>query len=313
MLRRALLFAIGLVLLDRAVGAASTPCSAPPAPARVPAGSRRPRPRRRPAPRLRQLPRPQHFDPARIDAAYGLPGYDAGANGQGLPYARAVQSLVLARRAPDAPPQCQLLHLDVVDLVDPKLERVAVLLPYTPHAPVVSALVRRADPWARVKALSSMWRYNGVALSVFWNLGRHPPPGDTGFTPNDHRRQGMADDRETSGDLTAPPDAPDPEAVALLRDFVADARAHHVDVAWVTSPMDRGAPLDADPLRRWARDTYVALAAELGVPYLSLDESAVPAFQRADLFVDSAHLGSQGAALLSDLTAKRLRGCGALR
>jgi hypothetical protein len=251
----------------------------------------------------------QHFDPAvLVGAAPGPTGYNAAANGQGVPYARAVQALIAAHRTADRP-QCQVLHLDVVDLVEPRLDRVAVLLPLARRTPVILDLVARSDPWARVKALSSAWRFNSVALSVLRNQGTAPPEGYLGFDAKTARRRGMIDDRELVGTVTAAPDAPSPVAVALLRDFVATARAGGDDVVWVTSPMSRAVRFSDDPLRVWARDQLRDLSRDLGVTYLSFDEDAVGAFARADLFVDAAHLNAEGAELLSRLLAGRLRSC----
>lgn len=237
----------------------------------------------------------QHVDPAVIRAVTGRSGYNAAANGQGLPYAVALQALLAARGARIG---CWVLHVDVVDLTEPKIDRVAVLMPFAREAPAILALAGRVDRWARVKAWSSMWRYNGVALGVVRNLFVAPPgPDDLGFTPRTARRAGFADDREFLGRTGPGADfAVDPVASELLDRFVAGAGGR---VLLVTSPLDRPEASELDPTRSQTRAWLEAYAQRSRVTYRSYDEANHPEFRDPALFVDGAHLGPEGARRLS--------------
>ena len=248
----------------------------------------------------------QHIDPDVLASITGLEAYNAGANGQGLPYARGVQALALHRGAKN---RCHVLHLDVVDVVNPQLVRANVLAPFVGTVPAIDELLFLNDPWARLKSWSSLWRYNSVALSILRNQRGRPRKGYRGFDSMKKRRRGFADNREFIGKK----DAEAPTEIAarsrqLLSDFVEAARAHGTQVVWITSPMNPGGPTRGtlSPTRTAARNLLTAYAAELGVPYVSYDEQRLPQFRDSDLFVDNAHLQAEGARRLSEIVARDL-------
>lgn len=244
----------------------------------------------------------QHVDPAVIHAVTGRSGYNAAANGQGVPYAVALQALLRARGAQVG---CWVLHVDVVDLTEPKVDRVAVLMPFAREAPAILELAASVDRWAPVKAWSSMWRYNGVALAVLRNLfAARPAPEDVGFVPRAERRAGFADDREFLG--RAAPGAAfrvSPAIEGMLDTFVDGAGGR---VLLVTSPLDPPDPAPIDAARQAARSWLEAYARRAHVTYRSYDESSHPEFREPALFVDGAHLGPEGARRLSAEIARDL-------
>ena len=259
----------------------------------------------------------QHFDPAVLREATGWTGYNAAANGQGVPYAVGIQALLEARGAKN---KCHVLHVDIVDLISPKVSRTSLLLPFSREVPAILDLQESVDRWAWLKAWSWMWRYNSVAVSVLRNqITREVATNDDGFEPRTAIQAGFADPREFLG-------PPDPDAKLHLDDriepfldqFVARARRMGAGVMLVTSPLNRpGALVDgrlADPVRVQARDWLGAWAQKHGVSYVSYDEEREPELRDPALFVDQAHMKADGAAILSARLAEDLpAACGSSR
>lgn len=244
----------------------------------------------------------QHFDPAVIRERTSWTAYNAAANGQGLPYAVGIQALLDARGGHN---RCHVLHVDIVDLIGPKVSRTSLLLPFSREVPEILALQESVDRWADLKSWSWLWRYNSVALSVLRNqFAREVVSTGDGFEPRTSIQAGFADPREFLG----PPAADgklelDPRTEPFLDQFVARSHAMGAGVVLVTSPLNRpGALVDGvlvDPVRLEARAWLEAWAARNGVTYRSYDEERVPELRDPELFVDPAHMKASGAALIS--------------
>lgn len=309
-LARALVFVIGLVVLDRALGAGLDGLFARTRTGELSGavnaildrkdvdvllfGSSRAR---------------QHFDPAVIRDQASLSAYNAAANGQGLPYAVGLQALLAARGGHN---RCQILHVDVVDLTKPKVARAAFLLPFSREVPTILEIQESVDRWAWLKSWSQLWRFNSIWLSVLRNqFSREVVSTDDGFEPRTAIEAGFADPREFLGAPAADGKLElDPRSEPLLDAFVARSREMGAGVVLVTSPLSRpGAVVDGalvDPVRIQARAWLEAYAKRAGVTYLSYDEERYPAFQDPELFVDQAHMKATGAALLSAQLASDL-------
>ncbi len=249
----------------------------------------------------------QQLDPQIVERTTGWTAYNLGANGQGLPYARGVQALMIEAGASS---RCHVLHLDVVDLVDPKLERMTTLAPFVARSEAVLELVSRGDRWARLKSWSALWRHNSVVLGVLRNQGKRPPADYRGYQPMKTRRQGFADAREFAGTAGAHEAITwNPASQQLLREFAAAARESGATPVWITAPMNPGgdASPTLDPSRVSAKVALGELAAELGVTYRSYDEVAHAQYRDPGLFVDPVHLHADGAVLLSTDVAADLR------
>jgi hypothetical protein len=310
----AVLFVIGLVVLDRAVGAGLDALFARTRTGEVSGAVNATLDHRDADVLLFGSSRAkQHFDPSVIRERTGLDAYNAAANGQGLPYALGIQALLEARGGKN---RCHVLHVDIVDLIGPKVSRAALLLPFSREVPEILAIQDSVDRWARLKSWSWLWRYNSVALSVLRNqFSREVVTTSDGFEPRKAIQAGFADPREFLG----PPAADgrlvlDARTEPFLDEFVARSGAMGAGVMLVTSPLNRpGALVDGvlvDPVRVEARAWLEAWAAKNGVTYRSYDEERTPELRDPELFVDPAHMKAEGATILSARLADDLAtGC----
>lgn len=253
-------------------------------------------------------------NPDVVGAAIGGEAYDAAFDGRGVHFARGLEILRLGRGHRDG---CYALSVEVLDVFDPRINRMNPLIPYVGEAPALLDVLAPSDPWVRVKAWSLSWRYNSLlpelarrtlfadrdrsangfrANEVKWDLTRLPPHSPLG----------------RFADGAPVPDDADPLAVSVLTDFVTDARAAGTQVVWFTTPMHRNEQLHLgdgvlEPVRERARSWLEAEAARQGVPYLSVDEQRYPELQPADLYTDQVHVNARGAEIVSGILGDWLR------
>lgn len=253
-------------------------------------------------------------NPEVVGAAVGGAVYNAAFDGRGVHFARGLEILRLGRGHRD---RCYALSIEVIDVYEPRVNRMTPLVPYVGESPRLMDVLAASDPWIRVKALSLAWRYNSLlpelarrtlfadrdrsddgfrGNDVKWDLTRLPPHGPLGT---------FAD----GGDV---PEEADPLAVSVLADFVDDARAAGGQVVWFTTPMHRNEQLHLgdgvlEPVRERARAWLEAESARRGVPYLSIDEQRYPELQPAGLYTDQVHVDANGARIVSAILGDWLR------
>lgn len=253
----------------------------------------------------------QHFDPAVFRASLGQDAYNAGANGQGVFYARILQLVMLARGKSQV--KTFILHVDAVDLFEPKISRASFLLPYMSEVPEVVNILGAGDKWLWLKSYSHAYRYNSMALPILRNLISKRQPDPDGFIAKKAGVQGVADNRQFVGDANAKADAPtpkpDPHTLRVLEGFIKDGQAAGAQVILVTSPMSLGKTASAATLQRRAltHEVLDKLTARLGARYLDLHEDQHPVFKDEALFIDRGHLNADGAKVISELLIKELK------
>lgn len=255
----------------------------------------------------------QHFDPATFRAALGQDAYNAGANGQGVFYARILQLVMLARG--NSQVKTFILHVDAVDLFEPKISRASFLLPYMSEVPEVVTILGAGDKWLWLKSYSHAYRYNSMALPILRNLISARQPDPDGFVAKEAGVQGVADNRQFVGDAdakgkaNAPTPKPDPHTMKALEGFIKDGQAAGAQVVLVTSPMSLGKTANAATLQRRAltHEVLSKLTARLGARYLDLHEDQYLVFKDEALFIDRGHLNANGAKVISELLVKELK------
>lgn len=250
-----------------------------------------------------------HVDPAVIEEVTGLKAWNAGANGQGLPYALGVQAVL------EAPARCHVLQVDLGDLIAPDMGRTLFLAPFLRDHPDLLPILAKADPRVQVKRWSRLWPFNSALLSILRNTGRGPRgDGKRGFAPLKGRKRGQADNRGFGRHVLPVLKAVHPDAIWALDRFVEHARSRGAGVWLFTSPGHQG--VMGDTLLQVRADAKAALtdaARARGIRYTSYDEFAHPEFQPRELFVDRAHLNREGAELFSrTLAADLATGCAPL-
>ena len=241
-----------------------------------------------------------HVDPERVGATLGRSVYNAGANGQRIPYGRMLLHLMIDAGF-DGP--LVLLQAEPRGLFKPEFERVKFMALFARHDALVFDTLQSLDPHFRVKMLSAVYPFNSNLPSLLMHMGA-THQGDQ-YAPRE-------------GQLTEPPrpsdwfeldlpavDAPDPRAMALYREFVAEARAHGIDVFMFTGPWYRDGGVS--PRYRLAQEFFENLAAENdGVVYEALMEDELSELLDGAYFADPSHLNREGAEIFSDHLAARV-------
>jgi hypothetical protein len=239
-----------------------------------------------------------HLAPVVFLEHLGLRSYNAGSGGQGIVYARLLQSLLFTRgtRA-----KLLLLQVEPRDLYRDDVERAMAFLPHVDESPLILQVLAESNPAIRFKLWSRLYRYNSWGLSPLRRCFIPGRPYGDGFAP-----------------LPKPPtilgldQVPLPEEVGpirgdkeqLLRGFAAAGLQHGVDVAFVTVPrFDGSAPLASDEERALERIRVIAAAA--GAWMIELHRE--PSLQDASLYRDRLHLTGEGAWILSRLVAEDLK------
>lgn len=257
-----------------------------------------------------------HVDAAHVEALTGLRAYNAGANGQGLYYARAMQ---LALQARNADVRLLLVHVSPGDLYAPETGRAAVLLPLAGLSDELGALFAEMDPWFKAKSFSKIYRYNALILPILMNVGKTANVEARGFLP----REGVMLQPElglltradaTSGDAPNGPahdTTPAAVSVKLLDAMIRDAAARDYQIVLFTAPYFEGDarwPGDAEMHQReqqsaeWLR----GYAATQNVLYVSFNDGSVALVHEPTAFKDSVHLRPHVTTAFTTLLVERL-------
>lgn len=248
--------------------------------------------------------RAQHqIDPEVLKTALGLDAVNAGVDGQGIAYARAVEALLISR---GANVKMFVLNMDISDMASEEISPAATLAPFWGEDDAVDEILLRSTSHAPVKFLSSAFRFNSRALPLLGKLfvDREAVAGD-GFSPIE-RKMDESEKIEIGGDwFRKSAEEMNPFKMLLYRDFLKAARKAGVRVFVVVGP--RFWPRDfeeeprAAPIARLA-----AVASEEGAAFLAVDSFANSEFSDPEMYSDPAHLNSVGSRLYSELLAREI-------
>ncbi len=242
-----------------------------------------------------------HYNPRFFESAFGMRVFNAGCEGQLMPYTRGMLDLALK----ECNPRICLIDVDPKSLLHDAggYGGVALLAGHLHRSSVVEALLGEVGPSARLRYLSSAARYNRVAPELLANLvwsGR-TCHGYTGITRTASLEQ--LEHAVAPGGTVAPPS---PRMLAMLEECVRAAEASGAWVALAGSPYWRKGFMP-DPRYRPAMKEVDALAERLGVPFLETTQQDNLAFRDPTLFADDYHLNRRGANVYSALVAEWLR------
>ncbi len=247
-----------------------------------------------------------HMDSAVLSERLGLSVYNAGCDGQGMPYVRGVADLLLRT----CPPRLFIINIDGRTLVmsPDDYDRIATLSPFIDESPVVREMIHRRGTFEPLKyALSRSFRFNGKVLGIFKNLMETNTlvggfsPLDRQFNPDTAQVEALRIEAGTSG---APPEN-DPFLKQLLVEVIESAKRSGVDVVLATGP--RWTPDGRlDPVRKRLLSEVTDLGAKRGVPHVIMTTENTPVLRDATLYADTAHLNRRGARLYSELLADQL-------
>jgi len=239
-----------------------------------------------------------HYDPEIFEKALHMRVYNAGANGQGIPYIRALTDLVLKTYTP----KIIILNVDASNIIYAREENENIknLAPFIDRSDALKRILYGQDIFEPVKYLSKSFRYNSKPFAILKNL--YAPEMDTSGFSGLQRTMDASLFRATPDRMPTDKLSPYAGSVLLLRETIRATQQSGVKVFIVNGP-------------RWRQDNRVAheqkplllflqrLADEERVPYFSVTIESHPQFQNPALFSDPAHLNAHGARLFSDIVA----------
>jgi len=233
-----------------------------------------------------------HFDDEALTAALGARVYNAGSDGRGVVFGRAVLALVCARE------RLQVVVVDVRRNKDELSRSQPNLAPFVDDSAVVREILDH--DWAnRVMLSSHGFRYNGAALPALAKLRARFVDRSWGFLPLD----ATYDPTEVVRTPSPSPDSvpwyssvirEDHWYAAQLVALVQEARACGAEVMFVESPNAAETERQPNVLSLFHR-----VADEHSVPYLDFGATARPALRDPTLFADAGHLNVKGARLIT--------------
>lgn len=238
-----------------------------------------------------------HADPQVLTERLGLSAHNAGNRGQGVRYARGLESLMLQR---GSRARVFVLVLDPDDLWGEDAERLQTLAPFWGESPVLDRQLAARGSLEPLKLRFGLYRYNSMLIPMLAHRLRPDPEAlaHDGFLPLPPRRGPLGRSSPPGG---ADPGAPLPEVLRAYRGFVRDARAAGKAVLFVTAP--RWAPDGLSTPQLLGRRLLATLAREEGAAYVAIDQSTCVEFEDEALWWDVTHLDVEGARLYTSLLA----------
>ena len=245
-----------------------------------------------------------HYDPRILQDTLKMSVYNAGINGQSMPYIRGLTDLLLR----DYKPGILILNVDASTLVrsKDKRDRITILAPFMDESEVIRELIYNRSFFEPCKYLFYSFRFNGRPFAILRNMNAQDKT-ISGFEPLNRVFEPALitseDDLENREQTTV---AADEYLVGLLRATLRQAKSAGVPVVIVNSPRWRSDGR-IDPGQKTLLKMLEALAGEEGVPYLSINQENAPQLHDAGLYADPAHLNAQGAQIFTHMVAQWLQ------
>lgn len=124
-----------------------------------------------------------HYSSEILSSQLGLSIYNAGRDGQFLPYYCAAQDVILQRKIP----KIIILDVNIWELGpnEQKYMKLAQLLPYVEEHPILKNYTAEISEYENIKLISKTYPYNSTLLiSLYDNIFSNKlPEDDRGFTP----------------------------------------------------------------------------------------------------------------------------------
>ncbi len=244
-----------------------------------------------------------HIDPDLLGARLGMAVHNAGVDGQGIVFARAVQELVWAN---GIRPQVFVLQLQAFDVMTFEPERALVASRFLESMPATRATLEGEGYNVKVKLTSRSFRYNSLVLQLALNRLRGQPAAaqDSYVSLDGSLGESTAGPEGVPGRWTSDAREVSPESLRVLGGFVRAAVEAGSQVFVVTGPFLRGGPVL--PSESAAADAIARVTSEEGGHLITVDETTHPIFDDPALFYDPSHLNRQGAALYTGILAERI-------
>lgn len=240
-----------------------------------------------------------HYDPRILGSKLNMSAYNAGCNGQGVHYTRALVDLILQRKTP----AIAIINVDSGFVMGARFSlcQAAVLAPFMDESGIIKNMIYSKGPLERLKYLSLSYRFNDKPLVILAGLFVEDKT-ISGFSP----REGKMDPAKAQGKIAAVLE-PDREMMELLRQTVSQLKGAGSYVVLVLSPTwSREGRID--PMSIPALKAIRDLAQDEQVSFLAITNENTPEFQNSEYFRDPDHLNADGARIFSEILVAKIAG-----
>ncbi|MDE3248157.1 MAG: hypothetical protein KGO82_05850 [Bacteroidota bacterium] len=253
----------------------------------------------------------RHYDTDSIATATGMSTYNAGRDGQMIPYAAAVEEIALKRNRP----KLVILDINAWELADnpSKYEKLTILLPYYDKHPELKTYLSEISPFETYKLYSKVYPFNSSIFILASNalFPASAKKDANGYLPLDAVMT-PAFLKEYKGNMEVryqkiknKEEKPDQKAIGYYKKFLDATAAAHVPTLVVISPT-----VIKDPFILDNQEKEKQLVKDIATAYPQvtfLDYSADPRFyDHPEKFSDAFHLNRQGASEFSADLARYL-------
>ena len=254
----------------------------------------------------------RHYASPVIAEALGLGCYNAGRDGQMIPYAAAVQEIALNRHTP----KLVVLDINPWELAPnpSKYEKLSILLPYTDHHKELGPYIDEISSFERHKLFSKVYPYNSSVFILATNalFPKSAKKDENGYLPLEGTMtEAQLNTYQTGMEaryekIKLKKELPDEKAIGYYKKFLDNAARLRVPVLVVISPTILKDPFWLD---NQAEEKQLAISIAKQYPNIHfLDYSSDPAFNNhPEKFSDVFHLNKKGAEEFSAGFAKYIK------
>jgi len=244
-----------------------------------------------------------HIAPSILGPRLSASVFNAGADGHDFLY--AIMLLDLWTRS-HRPPGAIILNMDPRSLSrsEEELQRTSVFSAYFGESRTVQRVLLIRDHYARLKYLSSSYRFNGKVLPIIKNLIVQPDPAFDGYVGATDSMDVRADPIIAAVGQEVGQAAEWDVKLEYLKELAKYCRENGTRLFLVAGPV-----FTPDPVRSvWSARMSELITSFPGVEFLDLSERTHPELfaAQAQLYHDNLHLNARGAEIFSTLLASQI-------
>tara|TARA_R110002012_G_scaffold283304_2_gene473596 strand:+ start:45543 stop:46484 length:942 start_codon:yes stop_codon:yes gene_type:complete len=241
----------------------------------------------------------KHYVPEVLDSVLGIETYNAGANGQKLIYAYAIQKIILKKRAPEL----IVLNIDEDWLYtsDIAYKRFSVLYPfYKEHKDVLKPILDQESKFSNYKLLLNSYRNNSTIVHII-KYFLIPQKDYKGYMPlySTMDKSINSSELQLRGEYTS--EEIDPNFVLVLENLISSAKDNNVRLLFVISPKFSKANLTKNA----SYQKILEIVNEQKITLYDFQNDSIFTGEH-ELFYDATHLNDKGARLFSRRLAEKI-------
>jgi|GEM_PF-3792660 len=245
-----------------------------------------------------------HFDSRFISKETGMSVYNAGRDGQGLPYFYALSELICKKHHP---------RIFVIQIEPPYLSktasqesypRLSILSPFIEDSPLLRKMLCNQDLSSRILYQSRSFQYNRQLLYFLYDRFTKDNY-EGGYAPIDKT---MDQEKYKNSDTGAPKIEKrtiDYDLLAMLKEMIQTARNKGINVVLCSTPRWPLKQYDWDYEEKGI-EILNQIAKQENIPFFNITFQKYPELQDANLYADPHHLNRDGARVFSRIFSKKL-------